>query len=150
MRRILWVIPLLSAAMVAPKAYASGTSVTIGGDTTGASYPFFQYSGEYQQVYSSADFSGPLDIASISFFLGPDNPTRITGTYVLSLSATSAAVGSLSPTYSNNLGSNNTVFFDGTVSDTLTFNGTPFYYDPSQATSCWTSTLPRPVRLTRI
>ncbi|MFZ3244260.1 MAG: PEP-CTERM sorting domain-containing protein, partial [Candidatus Acidiferrales bacterium] len=96
------------------------------------------YSGEYQQVYSSSLFSGPVDITGITFFCattpvaGCPGGTTINGGLTIDLSTTSAGINSLSLTYSANLGSNNALFFTGTVTNVLSFTGGPFLYNPSQ------------------
>ena len=103
---------------------------------TGSSnaYPFnfSGYSGEYQQVYSASSFNGPVDITAITFFTGPISDSSITGNYTLDLSTTSASPLHLSTNYASNTGADNAVFFNGSVSSSLTFTGTPFLYDPSK------------------
>ncbi len=128
---------LLSFALVlAPAGLAFADTVTIGaGDVDGNVYPFndSSYAGEYQQVYSASQFSGPEEITAITFFPYVGTPsTTISGDYTIDLSTTSAGVGTLSGTYANNIGANNAQFFSGAVSDVLTFTGGPFLYDPSQ------------------
>jgi PEP-CTERM motif len=127
----------LSFALAAFCNSAFATTVTVGTNQTSLDneYPFGSsgYAGDYQQVYSSSNFTGPVNIMSIAFFSGIDYPgTSISGTYILDLSTTSSSVGTLSTTYSANLGGNNTQVFDGSVSDVLSFSTTPFLYDPSQ------------------
>jgi hypothetical protein len=111
---------------------ASADTVTIGTSASPNAYPFGWpgYLGEYQQVYSGSLFSGPVDITAITFFGVGTN--SITGNYTLDFSTTSAGVDSLSTSYAANIGANNAQFFSGAVSDTLSFSGGPFLYDPSQ------------------
>src|SRR5215471_1086050 len=73
---------------------------------------------EYQQVYNSNNFSGPILITEMTFYhhnnnFGGDTAQVNGGTYTLSLSTTAAAVNGLSSTFANNLGANNTVVFFG-------------------------------------
>ncbi len=127
---------LLSFALVlAPAGFAFADTVTIGsGNDGGNAFPFDYptYAGEYQQVYSASQFSGPEEITAITFFSYSGFPSTISGDYTIDLSTTSAGVGTLSSTYANNIGANNAQFFSGAVSDVLTFTGGPFLYDPSQ------------------
>src|SRR5580704_12002820 len=114
---------------------ASADSVTIGNATSNNGDPFNvpTYIGDYQQVYNAALFSGPVDITAITFFAATTIPTTtISGDFTLDLSTTSAGSDTLSTTYADNLGADNTQFFSGVVSKVLTFDGTPFLYDPSQ------------------
>ena len=91
------------------------------------------YSGEYQQVYAGTQFSGPVDITQLTFFRAPGFPlASISGNFSLSLSTTSASIGSPSTTYSANIGADDAVFFNGAVSNVLSFTGTPFLFNPSQ------------------
>lgn len=55
-----------------------------------------------------------------------------TGTYTLSFSTTSVGPTSLSTVYANNIGSNNKLFFSGSVTDAISFTGAPFLFDPSE------------------
>src|ERR1700722_1492050 len=120
-----------------------GSSVTIGSDNGANGFPFsgpfIGYTGtDYQEAYASSDFTGPMEITGIDFFLGAaEKGTLYSGTYTLSLSVISSDIGSLSSTdLSSNLGSDNTVFetvnLSGAAPSVLTFTGTPFLYDPSQ------------------
>jgi hypothetical protein len=109
--------------------------------------PFFEQSNElpfadyldgittYQQVYSSTAFPGAISISSISFFLSPsagiDNelyPQTIT----ISLSTTSIGVDHLY--YHAPQGSDAQTFgtfrIGGTSPEILTFQGSPFLYNP--------------------
>jgi hypothetical protein len=119
-----------------------GSSITIGSDNAANDFPFsgpfFGYAGtDYQEAYASTDFSGPIEITGIDFFLGDDfTGTLYAGTYTLSLSVITSDIGSLSSTdLSSNLGSDNTVFetvtLSGAAPSTLTFTGTPFTYNPA-------------------
>ena len=109
---------------------------------TGNCFPFgCAYSGEYQQVYSSSQFSGTITITDLEFFntqvdFGAN--AMNSGNWAISLSTTSADWNTLSSTYASNLGANNTLVLSGNLSqpwafgDTLTINlSTPFTYDPS-------------------
>jgi hypothetical protein len=100
--------------------------------------PFGSYGdGLYQQVYSSSLFVGRIKITSVSFFIGeylvPPNAGFVLGTYTMSLSTTSVAVGSLDPyNMDANLGADNKTVFSGTLNGEIAINVKPFVYDPSQ------------------
>jgi hypothetical protein len=95
---------------------------------------------EYQQVYSSSQFSGPMTITNLEFFNMQYNSGATatnTGNFAISLSTTSAAWNTLSSTFASNIGLDNTLVFSGSISqswvfgDTLTFHlTTPFTYNP--------------------
>jgi hypothetical protein len=128
---------LLVSAMFC--SLASANTVTIGAGNEANADPFYGnfYSGEYQQVYLSSLFSGPVDITGITFFCATSPVSgctngMINGGLTINLSTTSAGVNTLSTTYSANLGSNNTLFFSGTVTNVLSFTGGPFLYNPAQ------------------
>jgi hypothetical protein len=120
-----------------------GSSITVGNDNGSNDFPFsgpfFGYTGtDYQEAYASTDFSGPIDITAIDFFLGAGFTGDLyAGTYTLSFSIISSNIGSLSSTnLSSNIGSDNTVFdtvaLSGKAPGVLTFTGTtPFLYNPS-------------------
>jgi PEP-CTERM motif len=99
---------------------------------------------EYQQVYSSADFSPlPLEIAAVSFFTSGTTGIVTPAKYTISFSTTSVTPGVMSSNplildLPQNLGSDNQIFFSGTLGGAvgleLTIGGnvnTPFFYDPS-------------------
>lgn len=125
---------------------ASGVTVTFGlpAFSAGNCIPFgcAQFFGlnEFQQVYGGSGFSGrPLDITGITFFQTVTPGGSITAAdYSISLSTTSAAVGGLDTTnLSNNIGSDNQLFFSGNLSGPVTGGqftilGTPFLFDPSK------------------
>jgi PEP-CTERM motif len=109
---------------------------------TGNCFPFgCAYSGEYQQVYTSSLFSGPITITDLEFFntvFDAGATAMNSGNWMISLSTTSADWNTLSSTFANNIGPNNTLVFNGNLAqawafgDTLTINlSTPFTYDPS-------------------
>ena len=107
----------------------------------GNSFPFGSpYNAEYQQVYSSSAFTGPIQITDLYLYNTQFNSfatTTPSGNYTVSLSTTSAGVGSLSPTFSDNIGGNNTQVFNGSIQQPWTFGdtldihfSTSFTYDP--------------------
>jgi hypothetical protein len=119
-----------------------GSSITVGTDSGANDFPFsgpfFGYAGtDYQEAYASSDFTGPINITGIDFFLGTGfTGSLYAGTYTLSLSVISSNIGSLSSTnLAGNIGSDDTVFevanLKGSAPSVLTFTGTPFLYDPS-------------------
>jgi hypothetical protein len=90
----------------------------------------------YQQVYVGSNFGGsPIEIGSVIFY-AYGVPVNADGTYILSLSTTSAAVDALDSNMATNVGADNFTFFSGTlpmsVGATMTLTlPTPFNYDPT-------------------
>jgi hypothetical protein len=130
------VIPVLFAIVQA----VSAASVTVGTDNAVNAAPFVDgLNGitTYQQIYSSTAFSAPIDINSFSFFLDPSAGTHnqlVAQTIEISLSTTSIAVDGLY--YHAPQGANAQTFGTfsiegGTSPSVLTFDGTPFDYDPA-------------------
>jgi hypothetical protein len=107
----------------------------------GCSYATIGGTGEYQQVYTNTLFSNPITITGLEFFNTQDNSDATamnTGTFTIFLSTTSANWNSLSSTFANNLGPNNTEVFSGSLAqpwafgDTLVISfSTPFTYVPA-------------------
>ena len=94
---------------------------------------------EFQQVYSAASFPGDVLITSLTFFQDETLGGVITNhSYSVRLSTTSAAVGGLDTTnLSNNIGSDDTLFFQGplegaVVDGELSVSGIPFLYAASK------------------
>lgn len=127
-----WASPAFSDTVIGLPA-ASGS---------GNCFPFgCAYNGDYQQVYSASQFSGPLTITDLEFFNTQDDggaTAMNSGTWTISLSTTAADWNTLSTTFSSNLGGDNTEVFTGDLSqpwsfgDTLSIDlSTPFTYDPS-------------------
>jgi PEP-CTERM motif len=93
----------------------------------------------FQEIYSSAAFSGPIMIGGIDFFR--TNSIQAgnlnSGSFTLSLSTTSKQVGGLdAANLGNNLGPDNALFatavlLGGPAGNILSFAGGPFYYDPA-------------------
>jgi len=117
----------------------ANAQVLIGTATDGNEFPFGTSAGnDYEQIYKKSDFSAPIDINEISFFLTlftvPGFDTWATGDYSFYLSTTTTPVNQL---VGNDEGANNQLFgtFDlsGAVPyGQINFTGTPFNYDPSQ------------------
>jgi hypothetical protein len=105
--------------------------------------PAFFGLGTYQQVYDSSAFPGTITIDSLAFFQGQilnNGGVPAGGTYALTFSYTTDAIGDLNLTNPNdNIGSGSETFFSGTlpsltvdgVNNLLVFNGTPFAYNPA-------------------
>ena len=92
---------------------------------------------EYQQVYTSTAFSGPFTIAGVSFQRDPATGTDSEpADFSIYFSTTSTAIGSLDTNLGLNEGADKQLFgtfaVGSTISDTLSFSGTPFPYDPSK------------------
>jgi hypothetical protein len=146
MHRILRVLSatLCAAALVSSAAAAD---VTFGNPSSAEAnvFPFggFYQDGvggtEYQQVYLGSMFGGPFSVGSISFYNMSGAPiTNADGTYVLSLSTTTAPVNGLDTNQANNIGANNTTIFNGALPATVPSGGlltftlsTPFNFNPA-------------------
>jgi PEP-CTERM motif len=133
------VIMIFGAAGVAQADLTLGTPADPGG---GNCFPFgCGYTGDYQQVYNSSQFSGPITITKLEFFNTQSSNTVTamnTGNWAISLSTTAADSNTLSPNYSSNKGANNTLVFNGNLAQSWAFGDTlvialttPFTYDPS-------------------
>lgn len=110
---------------------------------TGNCFPFgCAYSGEYQQVYSATQFSGPITITDLEFFntqIDVGAFAMNSGNWAISLSTTGVDWNTLSNVYGDNLGANNTLVFSGDLAQAWAFGdilhialSTPFTYDPSK------------------
>jgi hypothetical protein len=131
------------AAALAVSASAVSAQVTVGTAEGGSALcvPMGCVSGNhtrYQQVYAASAFAGPIDIAALTFYhlQAPGNTFFAAGTFQLSLSTTSAAVGALSGTFDDNVGGDARHFATVTLAGsaaapTFTISGLPFHYDPS-------------------
>jgi hypothetical protein len=102
------------------------------------------YIGEYQQVYRGSRFPSPVVISAVSFtfnpqFIGaPNIASTVTSAFSLGLSTTTAGPVSLSSRYADNIGSDRSRVFAGTIAGVATepFSfripfETPFAYDPA-------------------
>lgn len=134
----------LIAVLFLISPFAVSADITIGTPTEGNSIPFGSDSYlDYQQVYSSSEFDGPVGIESITFFntiadsgqysLSPNN-------YSLFLSTTSVGVGGMSSDLAANIGADELLVFSGPppASSVPGFGGEfvfdlldSFLYDPS-------------------
>jgi len=136
-------VALTMATFSVASSSAAGIVIGAPGDPNqGNCFPFgCTYTpSQYQQVYSSSAFTGPININEISFYNHNYADGIVnSGTYTISLSTTSASVYSLSSTFSANLGADNTTVFNGSL-PALTggvggqlniFLGSSFSYDPS-------------------
>jgi hypothetical protein len=78
---------------------------------TGNCFPYgCAYSGEYQQVYNSGQFSGPITITDLEFYNTQVNfgaTGTNTGNFAISLSTTSADWNTPSSHYAKNIGGDN-------------------------------------------
>jgi hypothetical protein len=109
---------------------------------TGNCFPFgCSYTGEYQQVYTKSQFSGPITITNLEFFntqFDRGATAMNSGNWAISLSTTSKDWNTLSSAFSSNIGGDNALVFSGNLSQPWTFGNTlvinlstPFTYDPS-------------------
>jgi hypothetical protein len=131
------------AALAAP-LISAGIVVGLPADTgTGNCAPFgCAYTTDYQQVYSHTEFSGPITITALEFFnkqYDAGATAMNSGLWTISLSTTATDWNTLSSTYANNIGADNTTVFSGDLAQPWTFGSTltitlstPFTYDPSK------------------
>jgi hypothetical protein len=120
--------------------YASA-NVIIGTPNADNAFPFGAniYVGEYEQLYTSTAFGGPVSITGLEFESGTDSVGARTLNFTLSLSTSSATLGTMSSNYAANRGADNTQVFSGVINyialGTNTFDliipTTPFTYNPS-------------------
>ena len=133
---------MLSVSLIVPVVQA-GLIIGSPDPDTGNGFPFGSaYSGEYQQVYTSSQFSGPITITNIEFFntqLDLAATAMNSGNWAISLSTTPRNWNTLSSTFASNIGNDNTLVFNGNLAqpwafgDTLTIQlNTAFMYNPSQ------------------
>jgi PEP-CTERM motif len=135
-----------AALMCLVSGVSAFADTTVGIVNAGNCYPFLcndsgTSSGQtidYQQVYSSAAFSGTQSITGLTFSFNPvflGTSTVLTGTYDIYLSTTSAAVNGLSSTAASNRGLDYTlvdIFTGGVDSNpSFTINTSTFNYDPT-------------------
>ena len=137
-------LPVLLIGVWLASAIPAAADVTVGLPANSQNvYPFGgDYNGEYQQVYTSSQFSGPITITNLEFFNTQYNSGATalsSGNWAISLSTTLADWNTLSGTYSSNIGTNNTLVFSGNLYQPWTFGDTlviklttPFTYDPSK------------------
>lgn len=134
---------LATVAAVALPTSAFAATLTVGAGSNGNAFPFgvnelFGPSTNYQQVYASNQFAGPMAITALQFRKSHGGNSLARGTWALSLSTTDAAVDGLSIVFADNLGSNNTQVFSGELAPNfdgtlLTFNfSQAFNYNPGQ------------------
>ncbi len=143
---------LMCFVMAGTGAAFGATTYTLGSANDGNCYPFncndsgsaTGQSIEYQQVFDATQFGAGGNITSITFFdqflpgLGFANVPLLSGSYTISLAVTSAAVGGLSTNLASNITSGEATFLVdagdpgvGAGFSTLTFNGTPYFYNPA-------------------
>jgi Putative Ig domain len=117
--------------------------------------PTFFGLGTYQQVFASSAFSGPIDIAQLTFADSQvsNNGLPAQGTYTLSFAYTSKAPGALDLNNpNNNITSGSQVFYSGPLPPMTTqggrglvFYGTTFPYDPASGNLLLTIVVSNPV-----
>jgi hypothetical protein len=147
MRFLAHVLGLGLIVLVAFSPSSQGGTITYGNIDSGESnaYPFggiyqtVHGANRYQQVYDGTQFgSGVFAIKSVTFFNGPSLSFLPDGTYDISISTTTASVGSLDPNMANNVGADNQTIFGGSLPTSvaanapLTFSlGGAFNYNPA-------------------
>jgi len=120
------------------------TNLIVGAPANSANcFPFgCAYSGQYQQVYASGQFSGPISISELDFyntFFNSGATSMNSGNWTISLSTTSVDWNTITGNFATNLGANNTVVFNGNLAQAWAFGdtlrivlNTTFTYIPSQ------------------
>lgn len=144
MKRALFFLLSFVLLMTAIPAYAD--TIVVGGPATsheGLSYPFgYAYNGEYQQVYTHSLFSDSITITGMEFYntqYNSSSSSMPSGTWTVSLSTTQIDWDTVTSTFSDNIGSNNTQVFSGNLTQAWAFGNTlhinfstPFTYDPTK------------------
>jgi PEP-CTERM motif-containing protein len=131
----------LAALLCAGPAFSDEIIGLLADPGEGNGYPFGSaYNGEYQQVYTASAFTGPITIKDLEFFNTQKNEGATlmnSGLWTIALSTTSADWNTLSSTYSENIGVNNTTVFSDDLAQPWTFRNTlhidlttPFTYIP--------------------
>lgn len=140
---LLYCLVALCALCFASLPASAGLVVGLPADLeTGNCYPFgCAFSGDYQQVYTSSVFSGPMVITSLAFYNTQQDfggSFMNSGTWIISLSTTAADWNTVSGTASANIGSDNTQVFSGNLYQPWAFGDTlliplttPFSYNPA-------------------
>jgi PEP-CTERM motif len=140
--RSAWILVLVGFLGWASPASAD-TIIGLPADSgTGNCFPFgCAYSDEYQQVYTSGAFSGPLTIGDLEFFNTQYDGGATgmnSGNWDIFLSTTSADWNTLSSTFGDNLGADNTLVFSGNLAQAWAFGdtleillSTAFAYNPA-------------------
>jgi hypothetical protein len=122
---------------------AAADTITIGGTGRANVFPFGfnPYVGEYQQIYASNRFPGPITISEIDFATAPGFAGAARNlNFTLGLSSTAASVTAPGTNYAANKGPDFTTVFSGPFAFTAQGNGTfdvlipvqPFTYDPAR------------------
>ena len=136
------IITLLSFVGLLGTCAFADTTVGLPADSgSGNCFPFgCAYNAEYEQVYSSTAFNGPITITGLEFFNTEYNSGATSlpsGNYTIDLSTTSADWNSLNSTFGANVGADNTQVFNGSIQQSWAFGdtlsivfSTPFSYDP--------------------
>lgn len=144
-------LPLIGSLLCLQAASAQSGTVTAGGTSTPAPYPFgtdgpagsgTNYSGEFQQIYDASAFTSPVVISQISFSSADAGSTgnvaeRATYNFTITLANTSASVTDTTPSFVSTTGG--TTVYSGTLTADLLANNTfdlniplmtPFTYMP--------------------
>jgi hypothetical protein len=133
----------LTLGVLALPRPATADMIVIGGTNSNNSFPFGTsiYQGEYQQLYASTAFSGPVTITEIAFASATGFGSGQTRKLFLSLglSTTAASLAAPSTNYGANKGADFTIVFSGSLSFTaqgtnafdLMIPITPFTYTPA-------------------
>ncbi len=138
-------LPALLLGLFLLTAMSATANVVVGlppDSGSGNCFPFgCAYNAEYQQVYNSGQFPGTITITDLEFYNTQYNSNATfmnSGTWTISLSTTAADSSTVSGTYGNNIGADNTIVFTGNLYQAWTFGdtleillSTPFTYDPS-------------------
>jgi hypothetical protein len=152
---------VICAALLSAGCVSAATIVAGGPATKSNFFPFgAAYTNEYQQVYMSSVFSGlgTISITGLIFYAdeGAGNGAAInSGDWTISLSTTLAKWDTLSTTPTQNIGSDNTTVFSGSLARPLGSGRMleivftqPFTYDPTQGNllmDVWASNVVAPV-----
>jgi len=130
---------------ITPIGVTGGSAMIVGSPAdvgTGNCFPWgCAYQGQYQQVYTSSVFSGPLSITDLEFYntaVDFGATSMNTGNWDIFLSTTAVDWNTITGNFVTNLGPDNTLVFSGNLAQPWAFGdtlhimlSTPFNYDPA-------------------
>jgi hypothetical protein len=136
------ILGLMLGVLAFPRP-ATADTIVLGGTNFNNAFPFGTtlYQGEYQQLYASSAFSGPVTITEIAFAskMGFGSGQTRNLNFSLGLSSSTASLAAPSTNYGANKGPDFTTVFSGSLSFTaqgtntfdLVIPITPFTYTPA-------------------
>jgi hypothetical protein len=135
-------VGLLSVSLLWGSAARANNSVTVGNANDGTCYPFSCAASEgitlFQQIFNGSSFSGSGYITSFdqTLFTALDYGPELLDSATYEIGFSTLPTYSLSPSPIDNIGFDYASFgaysLGGLSPNILSFEGTPFYFDPAQ------------------